>query len=807
MNKWLKRSPAQSRNPAARRQAVASDPLESLGQALHDFARSDSDAGVRKAALQRAADLDLAQSSKQDDVDAQVREAASRLYRDLLAGTHDDAPPLAERLRRLADIHDRGLLEHLCRQAAEAALREAALRKLDRPGLTLERLLADPDRELRLRLLDDIQDPGQLRQIIDRSHRRDKQLHRQATARLHAIELAAGDSAAIRSEAEQLCRQLEGMPGGQASEDAIDSIDQRWRLIGGAVDPVLKTRYDNARAQSLAAAQAKSQPATAANAMARKMPRMDEPQHPSAKVEANAPEIQKLAAENRFQASLEAGRASQPKTRTKNAPAKKNAAALLPMLEALETALDAGNLGEADKALRQLQPRQKELPGPLASRWHVAQQRLAELKRWQQWSSRRQRRQLCVEARAMRGSTQHPEAIANRIRDLRQTWSGLDALEPSSGRLAAADAALKRRFNSLCQAALEPTREWFERRNTLRAELGQRIEALLQADNPDDEDWKALAARRRQLAAARRDLDKVEPRRRKSLVRRLGRAIGKLDEPLDSHYQQVSTAHERLIAQAQALMELEPGKRTAAARALQDKWKAVGPGRRDLDTRQWRAFRDAMDAVFAERERAHKQHAEEQQLQLQRARQLVDELQTKVDASNEVNALRTALREASDAWRQLHVRDKTLTQRFEALRRGIDQRARELDTEKLRQRYRDWLASAENGQSTADMPAALRSAADSRKDTPADSASVRELLVQMEALAGIDSPEEDHDMRMQINLKRLQASLGEGRREHPREQLESQLARWTALGPVAPSETALQQRFASALEAVLKRIQ
>ncbi len=807
MNKWLRRSPAQSRNPQARRQAVASDPLESLGQALHQFALGDSDAGVRKTALQRAADPDLAQALAQDDADPQVRETASRLYRDLLAGTHQSAPPLAERLRRLAEIHDRSLLEHLCRHASEAELREAALHKLDRPGLTLERLLADPDRTLRMRLLDNIRDPVQLRQIIDKSHRRDKQLHREAMARLHAIELAAGDSAAIRSEAEQLCRQLEGMPGGQASEAAVDSIDERWRLIGDAVDPVLTTRYDNARAQCLAAARAKSQPQAADDAVARKMPRMDEPDHPSARVEANAPEIQKLAAENRFQASLAAGRASQSKNDRKDTSAKNNAAALLPMLEAMETALEAGNLGAADKSLRRLLPHQKQLSEKLEGRWHAAQHRLAELKRWQQWSSRRQRRQLCVDARAMRGSTQHPEAIANRIGDLRRTWRDLDALEPSTGKPAAADAALKRRFHSLCQAALEPTREWFERRDALRAELGQRIEALLQADSPDEDDWKAQAARRRQLAAARRDLDKVEPRRRKSLARQLSRAISQLDEPLDRHYRKVSARHEHLIAEAQALMQLEPGKRSAAARALQDQWKAVGPGRRDLDNKQWRAFRAAMDAVFAERERAQKKQAEEQQQQLQQARQLVDELQAKVDASNEVNALRMALREASDAWRQLHVRDKTLAQQFESLRRGIDQRAREMDAEQLRQRYRDWLASAENGQSTEDMPAALRKAADSRTGAPADSTRVRELLVQMEALAGIDSPEEDHDARMQVNLKRLQASLGEGRREHPREQLESQLARWTALGPLPPSDAALQQRFGTALEAVLKRIQ
>lgn len=805
MNRWLKRPRAQSRDPAARRQAVASDPLDSLGQTLHEFARADNDAAVRKAALQRAADLDLAHACMHNDSDSQVRDVASRLYRNLLSGKHDHAPPLDDRLKRLDGLQNRDLLEHLARQASEAALREAALRKIDRPGLTMECLLADPDPALRLRLLDDIEDVRQLQRIIDKTHRRDKQLHRQAAARLRAMQLAAGDPVAIQREAELVCLELERLPGGQASQSTIAELDQRWNVIRGKADPVLSTRYDNAHAQSLAAVTAPSEPLQSPVAVARKLPRMDEPEHPSKRVEASPPEVQKLAAENRFQATLAANSTPSP-VDTASTPVKKARKDLLPQLEALEAALGAGNLAESDTLLHKILPNQKDIPKKLGARWQRAQHSVAELKHWQQWSNRRQRRQLCVDARAMRASKQHPEAIANRTRDLRQAWDRLDALERTSGRVPAADAALKRRFNALCHHALEPTRPWFQKRDALRKEHSQQIEALLQVDIPDDEDWKALAARRRQLAEARRELDHVDPRSRKSLARRLGRAIEKLDAPLDAHYQNSHKAHERLIEHAKALMELDAEKRTAAARQLQDQWQAMGPGRRDLDRKQWRAFRGAMDAVFEAREQHKQKEIEQAKESRQQAENLLQSLQTGANAHDDPATLQATLREARQQWRTLDVRDKTLARRFDTLRQEIEQRARDLDAEKRHQSYRDWLAAAEKGENTKDMPASLREAIVHRGDTPADPESIRQLLVRMEVLAGIDSPAEDHAARMQLNLERLQASLGSGRRENPRQQLDSYLAQWIAAYSPADTSTALNERFTAALEGILTRI-
>src|SRR5699024_2229991 len=117
---------------------------------------------VRKAALRRAADLDLTRERMHEDADPKLREAARKLFFDLLDGRHPQAPALARRQQMLSELDDAAVLEHVACHAEETPLREAALHKLGRPALNLQRLLQDPDPELRLRLLAGVEDAATL---------------------------------------------------------------------------------------------------------------------------------------------------------------------------------------------------------------------------------------------------------------------------------------------------------------------------------------------------------------------------------------------------------------------------------------------------------------------------------------------------------------------------------------------------------------------------------------------------------------------------------------------------------------------
>ncbi|MBL0164936.1 MAG: hypothetical protein IPP82_15160 [Xanthomonadales bacterium] len=154
--RWL------SKDATVRRDAVATEKAAELVSQLARFAREDDDAGVRITALKRLAEPGLAQAMAQDDRDEGVRNAARTLFTELLAGTHASAPALADRLRLLRAQDDARLIEQIAVTAPEPELRLAALQRVERPALILERVTADSDAAVRLAALDRIDDETQL---------------------------------------------------------------------------------------------------------------------------------------------------------------------------------------------------------------------------------------------------------------------------------------------------------------------------------------------------------------------------------------------------------------------------------------------------------------------------------------------------------------------------------------------------------------------------------------------------------------------------------------------------------------------
>ncbi|MDN5923648.1 MAG: hypothetical protein L0H70_01460, partial [Xanthomonadales bacterium] len=341
---WNSRPRWQSRDASVRRDAVTNDIDPALLPQLSTLAREDVDTGVRIAAVRRAADLALAQSCAQSDADGIVREAANTLFLALLDGSHPAAPALIERMKWLAGSNDRTLREHLARHAREPELREAALDDNVRSGLLTECILGDPDPALRLRLLARVSDADILQRLATQSRRRDKQVSQAASQRVLALRVAAGDTQAIRSCAEQCCQQLEQATGlDRAGRDqALSQAENLWQSLGAPADAALATRYLHASTQLEAINSAADAPASlAVTKPAEATPlREAEPLHASAPVTQTSVDAQRLVAEARFQADVAEGTLNAP-VRPKPKPVLVDASKLL---EDMEAALDQGDL-------------------------------------------------------------------------------------------------------------------------------------------------------------------------------------------------------------------------------------------------------------------------------------------------------------------------------------------------------------------------------------------------------------------------------------------------------------------------------
>jgi hypothetical protein len=171
------RKPAwEHKDPAIRREAVRSSQDPVLLGKLSELAQRDPDADVRTMALGRVDDPSLLARRVRGEHDVSVVKAA----RDrLMVRLCWPDLPLEHGMAALRDVLDLELLAEIAKRAPAAALRRAALERIVRPGLLVERCLKDADPALRLWLLSRLEAPEALGRIAKTARGQDKHLARQ----------------------------------------------------------------------------------------------------------------------------------------------------------------------------------------------------------------------------------------------------------------------------------------------------------------------------------------------------------------------------------------------------------------------------------------------------------------------------------------------------------------------------------------------------------------------------------------------------------------------------------------------------
>lgn len=872
----------QSNDADVRRDAVAKDDDDALKAALPQLAKDDPDAGVRLAALKRLADPALAQALASDDRDEGVRKAASALWTDLLTGTHAQAPTLTERLRLLRGQDEARLIEHIATRAPEVELRLAALARVTRPALLAERAIADGDTDLRSAALERIDDEAQLARIAERARKSDKRINREALERLERLRLARGDAQAVREHARRLCERLEAaLRSGDNAE--VEPVASAWQAIEAQVEPALRTRYDAARelhalssdpvrvaelrerarereriAHEVAALEhelalpsaraALEALETRFNALATRFAEgaaqdVDGPQIVDARrVHAIATRLHELALQPEATVAAPpppAAPAADEQRRREQADALRRdrenrdaaLARLAQQLDTVEAALAAGHSADAHRAWTKLAEQRRALagalPAALQARHAEAEAAHARLAEWQRWGDNQRRQQLCDEIAALPASGLHPDAIATRVKEAQAEWTKLDELE---ARPPQAGDGLSRRFRALCRAAIEPVRPYFDKRDELRKSHGERIEQLLAriATAADDEATAAhaLLPLRREAAEALRGLDRVDPRARKAFAQKLKDALTRVDARVDAANASVQAAKAALIERAEALATLDDVRAAMnSARDLQKKWQAAGNGRRARDEAQWKAFRAAVDRVFARADGERAQREAQDSATREAAANLCAELEA-LAASDDPPA-RGEVSRIDTAWQALGVGDPALRRRHEAAHAALRDATERRRRGQRRARFDTWLAhyqlvragecggsdAAATRAALAALPAldiaaeAMRQRVDSLADgtTVDGTAAHRDAVIELERFAGIDSPAEDRQRRMDLQVSQLSARMRGERAQAPAEQLEALLVRWTETGPFPPAAD-LDARLVRALQGALDQL-
>jgi DNA repair protein SbcC/Rad50 len=757
-----------SKDPEVRVRAVAMDRDAELLQQLSVIAREDADTRVRLAALKRLDDPRRYLEAARDDADDALRRQALDIALRQLAGERPSALEVRQRVLLIEEIRQPGELEALARTARESEVRQAALARVTRASVLGEAAIGDPDPALRLEALARIDDPALLQRIAEATRKNDKRVHRAALERLDRARMAADDPEAKRAHGERICAEAEALmrrPKGDLAAAAA-ALREQWQAIG--IDPAhpMQARFRGALEVIdglLAPKPAAAPPAETEEA--------GEPAETNASAPAPPPpepEPEPVAAP--------APRQPKPKAPPPDCSHE---------LANLASLLDEGHVKEAravEALILEMRPR-----GGDAVRFGELRARLGEMLQWQRWSMRDQRARLGEEVEKLIDCGIHPDALATRIKELRQQWNALETLSGED-----APAGLARRFHALCHRALKPAKGYFQKREALRGDHTEAAKALIAEINSslEGEQDRPLRALRRRAAETLRDAANLTAAERPGLVAAIKQALAALDARLDAANSEVLKRKKALLAEAEGLAEMDPAKAVREVKRLQADWKSAGMGSRRDEEPLWKRFRAACDKVFGELDSRRAEREAEASAQRAGAEALLTRIESLGTSPDEAT-----LRDIRGQWRQLDVREPDLRRRFEAAESAIERTRVEARQEAQRARLHALLGEAESRQ--AGNPA---SAGD------ADQAAA--LCVRLEFLAGIASPAEDRQRRMDYQVSRLAERMAgnEERGAGLGEEIEEILGAWRDLAIDAPTAAPFASRLRKALDALLPRL-
>jgi hypothetical protein len=482
--------------------------------------------------------------------------------------------------------------------------------------------------------------------------------------------------------------------------------------------------------------------------------------------------------------------------------------------------------------------------------------RLEELRKWRHWGSGHAREHLYTEIEALVDSALSPDDIAAKVRSARKAWQRIDHAEGPAGE------ALWQRFDQACTRAYEPyQQERKKQEEILDQHLAEKRTLCRELDEYErDTDWENVDWRE-----ADQYIHKTRERWRRigAVPRKPSRALEKnYHQVLDRLESHLAPEKERELRRRRALItrmeELTKASDLRAAsreaKEAQDQWKPTVPLARKEEQALWQQFRTACDAVFKQIREERDAADAERKANLQRKREICTELEGLLDKPDvEYREIHKCFLATQEEWAGIgeipRKEERAMGARYEAIKKCLAQRqeqekkaAAQAQLQGMRERAKlcsrlenevleNTLEAAgrqalveQTGQTWKAIPSwgaqydnpmqaryelAVHALSDDegyiqslQSELPENLARRLQLCLQLEVAAGVESPAEYAEKRMQYQVSRLSDALHQKFEEEQtqQEQLRELQIAWLQAGPVQRDlQQGLERRFERAL--------
>lgn len=467
---------------------------------------------------------------------------------------------------------------------------------------------------------------------------------------------------------------------------------------------------------------------------------------------------------------------------------------------------------------------------------------LNELRDWQGYASNPRQQELCEAMERLVALNIEPRDKADQIKTMQKEWKQLGG---------ASDQSLWLRFKAASDSAYLPCQAFFDEQNTLKVvNIGKRTKLISQLDdfiqNNDwaHADWKAVETISRQARLEWKEAYPVDFKVNKALQSQFNNLLTAFDERLSTERNTNIALKHDLIEKAKALVTHENlDEAISQAKSLQQDWQKIGITPHKEDREIWKTYRNVCDQIFARRDEAKNQRKQEIEVSIELSESFCNAIENFASSAVELtlDALTTGLSAYRQKYKQLPASPrKQLEQqqtRYEAALNIIKQaiaiqenKQVLLEWEEVQRKsticrtyYSNSQHNVEQDQSALDASFASRvnlpksieialkalwisiKAGSLKNDTVVNLEQAKSLCIGCEVAAGLDSPEQDKALRMQLQVNRLTIGMSSTNEHQSREaQLNELLLDWyQKVGPTIEEFTVLENRVDSARKHLL----
>lgn len=530
------------------------------------------------------------------------------------------------------------------------------------------------------------------------------------------------------------------------------------------------------------------------------------------------------------------------------------------LLTSLAEALEAGNSESAtqcwDKIQGNISNTANQVRAELLKKSNVHKEKIIELRDWKIFASTEKKKELIVQMQHLTDSKMHASDRSKNISNMHKAWKSLGRSSQNE--------QLWKEFKKISDQAYESCKEYFKERKQLMAEnlqkrreicdaLESENKLLLEADGEPDisklnkllsdseKDWKSHAP--------------IEQSRIKSLQKRFYGTVNELRKLRKSKLSISANQKQELIGQAQELAKSEDNKHAMnEAKRLQQEWKKIGPTSYREDQKYWQDFRAACDAIFNKRNQA----SNELQEDLKKIESRLNEILAALDdiakkADSDFRESRASYKDLAQEFSnsldpRIKSQRKRLLDRFNSTKLQIDSRFRALPDKRQQQLKQTILEKAATlqdletaliSEGDAGKFASLQQAFDSDAWEKADKSGnadvddllnarqsavisaksnselekhckqcedkFRQICIQAEVRANVDSPAEDKALRMKFQLEQLQSGFGQAKPD-PKQNLKYAMNTEMLSLALGPLDEPTRKAFTARLNSVLEKL-